>query len=385
MQQIKKYMSQLIHINKEYAAWVQTICTRFRQFQIKTAMRINAGRLEFNWELGREIVELHAEKRYGEGVIKSLSQDLINKLPGIGGLTPLDLYFCRRFYLLYSQMFAKFSQAEKKSEAKKFSQLEKQLLPMHSIATEDTTGDFPVNIFAIPWGHHKVIISKFESDPERALFYAIKTIEHGWSRSMLQNAIAGDLFSTEGKAVNNFVATLPAPESDLACSLIKDPLNLSYIALRQSYKETQLKDALTMQIGRLLMELGRGFAYVGREYLLEIPDKEQSADLLFYNTLLHAYVVVEVKVTTFESADLGQLSGYMSTINHILKTEYDNPTMGILVCQEKNNLYAQYCLEGYNHPIAITAYEGIKILPDNFNEALPIVKDMQSKKKSNFP
>ena len=332
-------MSQLIHINQEYSEWVQSICTRFRQFQIKTAMRVNAGRLEFNWELGRDIVELHAEKRYGEGVMKALSQDLINSLPGVGGLTPLDLYFCRRFYLLYSQLFAKFSQPEKK------------LHPVHRVEIADATGDFPINIFAIPWGHHKVIITAFESDPERAFFYAAKTVENSWSRSMLQNAISADLYATYGKAVNNFPTTMPLPAGDLANALIKDPLNLSFVALREKYHETQLKDALVRQIGKLLMELGRGFAYVGREYLLEIPEKEMSADL-------------------------GQLSGYMSTANHILKTEQDNPTMGILICQKKNNLYAQYCLEGYNQPIAITAYKGIQILPENFNESLPTVQSI---------
>ncbi len=358
-------MSQLIHIDKEYAGWIQTICTRFKQFQIKTAIRVNAGRLEFNWELGRDIVELHVEKRYGEGVIKALSQDLINNLPGVSGLTPIDLYYCRRFYLLYSQIFTKVSQVEK------------LLAPLHQLEMIDSTGEFPVNIFAIPWGHHKVIISKFESDPERALFYVTKTIENNWSRAMLQNAIASDLYAAYGKAINNFPQALPEPTGDLARELIKDPLNLSFVALREKYNETQLKDALIHHIGKLLMELGRGFAYMGREYLLEIPDKEQSVDLLFYNTLLHAYVVVEVKMTEFESADLGQLSGYMSTANHILKTEQDNPTIGILICQEKNNLFAQYCLEGYNQPIAITAYKGVKILPENFNQALPSVAELE--------
>ncbi len=272
-------MSQLIHIDQEYAGWIQTICTRFKQFQIKTAIHINAARLEFNWDLGQDIVERHVEKRYGEGVMKALSQDLINNLPGVGGLTPIDLYFCRRFYLLYSQAFAKVSQVEKLSSDGKPSQVGKILPPLHQLTKTDTKEEFPIDIFAIPWGHHKVIISKFESDPERALFYAAKTIENSWSRAMLQNAIAADLYATYGKAINNFPKVLPEPTGDLAHELIKDPLNLSFVALREKYNEKQLKDAIVHHIGKLLMELGRGFAYMGREYLLEIPDKEQSADL----------------------------------------------------------------------------------------------------------
>ena len=159
--------------------------------------------------------------------------------------------------------------------------------------------------------------------------------------------------------------------------MINDPLNLSFVKLKATYDEDNLKQALVRHVNQLLMTLGSGFAYMGKEYLLSVAGKEQFSDLLFYNTRLHAYVVVEVKVTEFESSYLGQLSGYMSLVNHILKTDIDQPTIGLLICRNKNNVFAQYCLEGYNQPIAITAYEGIQILPDNFNETLPSIEDLE--------
>lgn len=171
---------------------------------------------------------------------------------------------------------------------------------------------------------------------------------------------------------------MPLPAGDLAKELFHDPINLSFVRLKAKYDEDTLKQALVRHVNQLLLTLGSGFAYMGREYLLSVVGKEQFSDLLFYNTRLHAYVVVEVKVTEFESADLGQLSGYMSLVNHILKTDLDQPTMGLLICRNKNNIFAQYCLEGYNQPIAITAYEGVQILPENFNDTLPSIAELEA-------
>ena len=189
------------------------------------------------------------------------------------------------------------------------------------------------------------------------------------------------LYERQGKAVNNFIATLPLPTGDLARELINDPLNLSFVRLKETYTEENLKQALINHVNKLLMTMGVGFAYMGKEYLLSVAGKEQFSDMLFYNTKLHAYVVVEVKVTEFESSYLRQLSGYMSLVNHILKDEIDNPTIGLLICRSKNNLFAQYCLEGYSQPIAITAYEGVQILPENFNDTLPSIEELEAEIK----
>lgn len=387
---MNKSKTEMAIVAPEYKKWVEAIETRFRQQQIKAAMHINSDKIEFYWSLGRDICEMHVEKRYGDGVINALSRDLRTLLPEATGLTPVNLYYCKRFYLLYTQIFGKVPQTEEKSlpssksdtetgHLQKLPQFEEIIKPLHAI---ETNSSLPLNLFAIPWGHHKVLIDRFESEPQKALFYAAKTLEHSWSRATLLNMM-GDrgkdngLYERQGKAVNNFPTTMPLPTGDLARELINDPLNLSFVKLKATYDEDNLKQALVRHVNQLLMTLGSGFAYMGKEYLLSVAGKEQFSDLLFYNTRLHAYVVVEVKVTEFESSYLGQLSGYMSLVNHILKTDIDQPTIGLLVCRNKNNVFAQYCLEGYNQPIAITAYEGIQILPDNFNETLPSIEDLE--------
>lgn len=387
---MNKSKTEMAIVAPEYKKWVEAIEIRFRQQQIKAAMHINSDKIEFYWSLGRDICEMHVEKRYGDGVINALSRDLRALLPEATGLTPVNLYYCKRFYLLYTQIFGKVPQTEEKSlpssksdtetgHLQKLPQFEEIIKPLHAIVTNSS---LPLNLFAIPWGHHKVLIDRFESEPQKALFYAAKTLEHSWSRATLLNMM-GDkgkdngLYERQGKAVNNFPTTMPLPTGDLARELINDPLNLSFVKLKATYDEDNLKQALVRHVNQLLMTLGSGFAYMGKEYLLSVAGKEQFSDLLFYNTRLHAYVVVEVKVTEFESSYLGQLSGYMSLVNHILKTDIDQPTIGLLICRNKNNVFAQYCLEGYNQPIAITAYEGIQILPDNFNETLPSIEDLE--------
>ena len=387
---MNKSKTEMAIVAPEYKKWVEAIETRFRQQQIKAAMHINSDKIEFYWSLGRDICEMHVEKRYGDGVINALSRDLRALLPEATGLTPVNLYYCKRFYLLYTQIFGKVPQTEEKSlpssksdtetgYLQKLPQFEEIIKPLHAIVANSS---LPLNLFAIPWGHHKVLIDRFESEPQKALFYAAKTLEHSWSRATLLNMM-GDkgkdngLYERQGKAVNNFPTTMPLPTGDLARELINDPLNLSFVKLKATYDEDNLKQALVRHVNQLLMTLGSGFAYMGKEYLLSVAGKEQFSDLLFYNTRLHAYVAVEVKVTEFESSYLGQLSGYMSLVNHILKTDIDQPTIGLLICRNKNNVFAQYCLEGYNQPIAITAYEGIQILPDNFNETLPSIEDLE--------
>ena len=387
---MNKSNTELIITDSYYKEWIKDIERRFHQQQIKAAIHINSDKIEFYWSIGRDICQMQFEKRYGSAIITALSRDLRAVIPEVKGLTPGGLYYCKRFYALYSGIFEKLPQLEEVSiranEQKstrcqtKVPQLGEIFKPLHTISTDNT---LPLNIFAIPWGHHKVIIDRFENEPQKALFYATKTLEHSWSRATLLNMIgeegkANGLYERQGKAVNNFPSTMPLPTGDLACELINDPLNLSFVKLRESYNEQSLKDALVRHVNQLLMTIGSGFAYMGREYLLSVAGKEQFSDLLFYNTRLHAYVVVEVKVSEFESSYLGQLSGYMSIVNHVLKTEIDQPTIGILICRSKNNIFAQYCLEGYNQPIAITAYEGIQILPDNFNDTLPSIDELEA-------
>lgn len=365
-----------IIVDPTYKQWVVDIERRFRQQQIKAVVQVNSCKIEFYWSLGRDICEMDVERRYGKGVIKALSQDLRRNIPEVKGLTPGGLYYCKRFYLLYNKVFEMFPQLEETSVP----QLGEILKPMHSALS--VAQKYPLNIFAIPWGHHKVLIDNFQSEPQKALFYAAKTLQNNWSRAVLENMI-GDkgknngLYDRQGNSVNNFLATIPSPSGDLANELINDPINLSFVRVKEKLDEDNLKKAMVRHVNELLLALGSGFAYMGKEYLLSVAGKEQFTDLLFYNTRIHAYLVVEVKISEFESSFLGQLSGYMTLVNHTLKTEIDNPTIGLLICRSKNNMFAQYCLEGYSQPIAVTAYEGVEILPSNFNETLPSIEDLE--------
>lgn len=232
-------------------------------------------------------------------------------------------------------------------------------------------------IFAIPWGHHRVIIDKFSDKPETALFYAHKVVEEGWSRNVLKSFIDTNLHLRQGKALTSFSRLLPAPESDLAQELTKDPYIFDFTELTEPYKERELKKALMANISRFFLELGSGFAYVGEEYRLKVRHTEQFIDLLFYNIKLHTYCVIEVKTGTFGAGDIGQLGTYMTAVNHILKTEQDNPTIGLLICKDKDNVLAQYALESSSQPIGVAEFQLTKFIPDEFKSSLPSIEDIE--------
>lgn len=254
-------MSTLINADKEYLEWVKDVVARYRQSQIKAAVKVNRELLAFYWSLGKDIVNLKADSKWGEKFFKNLSADLSAKLPDVRCFSVTNLMYVKYFYETYNQFFAIHPQLGDKLEAA---------------------------LFSIPWGHHKVL---------------------------------------------------------------------------------------------LLIEMGSGFAYMGREYRIVAGETEQFMDLLFYNTFAHCYVVVEVKTTKFEGSFLGQLSTYVSCVNHILKREGDNPTIGLLICKSKDDVYAQYSLEGYNQPLGISGFEGVNILPDNYKHSLPSIEEIEKELK----
>lgn len=349
-------MSQLIKIDKDYAEWVQGLSKRFRNMQIKAATKVNREMLMFYWSLGKDIVELKSENKWGSGFLKNLSQDLTDALPNQHSFSPTNLGYMRRFYLLYMKIRP---QVGEKSDADRICpQLEDKL-------------------FSIPWGHHKYIIDKCGDNPEKALFYVNRTLENNWSRAVLLNWLSTDLYERQGKAITNFGNQLPVPQGDLAQEMTKNPYNFDFLTLTEGYNEKELKDALEENIVKFLLELGSGFAFVGREYRLVIGETEKFLDLLFYNIKLHCYVVVEVKTDRFDSDNIGQLGTYVAATNHILKTEKDNPTIGLLICKEKDNVLAQYALESSSEPIGISEYELSKLYPANFKGSLPSIAEIE--------
>lgn len=360
------YMSKSINIlDKDYLCWIQELCKRYRQSQIKAATHVNKEMIQFYWELGKDIVELQAENRWGDKVISRLSVDLHNAMPNVTGLTQRNVYYCKQFYLLFSQVPVSLPQAGAKSSEGKLPQLGAQ------IHTE---------IFCMPWGHCKLLIDKCSNDISKAMFYVRQTIENGWSRSMLLNFINTDMYERQGKAQTNFKNTLSEMTGELAQELTKDPYNFAFTGITRPYNERILKDALLDNITHFLTELGTGFAYVGKEYRLQVGQVENFIDLLFYNLNLSCYVVIEVKIGKFEFSDIGQLGGYVVACNHQLRKEgRDNPTIGLLICKEKDRIQAQYALESSNQPLGISEYDLEKFYPEKVEGTIPTIEEIEAR------
>ncbi|MBR5837655.1 MAG: DUF1016 family protein, partial [Victivallales bacterium] len=235
-------------------------------------------------------------------------------------------------------------------------------------------------ILCIPWGHHKLIIDKFAKGDkiEEALFYVQQTLENNWSRAVLMNFLDTNLYERQGKAITNFKATLPPEKSDLAQELTRDPYCFDFLTLAKGYREKELKDALMENVTKFLMELGKGFAFLGREYRLQVGETEQFMDMLFYNIPLRCYVVVEVKVSDFEPADIGQLLTYVSVVDGIMRKKEDGQTIGLLICKTKDNVLAKYATAGVSLPIGISEYELSNLLPDDFKATLPSISEIEN-------
>ena len=342
-------------IDEAYRQWIVELKQRYHQSQIRAAVKVNSEQLRFYWDLGRDLMVRQEENQYGSRFFAILSHDLKEALGNIEGLSPSTIRYAKRFYQLYSQLDTNFQQV-----------------------AENFIPDLQHYLFAIPWGHHMIIIDKCSDEPQKALFYVQQTLENGWSRAMLLTWMGSDLYERQGKAISNFTKTLPAMGSDLAQEITKDPYNFSFTGIRRQYNEKQLKEALLNNITKFLVELGAGFAYVGREYRLQIGEKEKFVDLLFFHLQLNCYVVVEVKIGEFDFADMGQIGGYVAACNHLLKQPQHNPTIGLLICKDKDNLLAQYSLESSNEPIAISSFELQQLYPQQIEGEMPSLEEIEA-------
>lgn len=347
-------MDKLVEVDAQYREWISEVSKRFHQSQIKAAVKVNDEMLRFYWQLGQELHDRKDKFSYGQSFYKTISRDLRRELPDVKSFSETNLRYMQKFAELYSEV---------------------SNLPQLG---EDFRSEEIEPLFAIPWGHHKIIIDKCNGNPKKALFFVNQVIQNNWSRAVLLNFLDTDLYERQGKAITNFNLTLPAMQSDLAQEITKDPYKFDFITLTQSYNEKELKDALMDNIQKFLLELGNGFAFVGREYRIEIGSTENFIDMLFYHIRLHCYVVVEVKVTEFESSYAGQLGTYVVAVNHQLKTEKDEPTLGLLVCKSKDDIKAQYALEASSQPLGVSAYELSKLIPENFKGSLPSIDEIES-------
>lgn len=336
-------------IDNHYTPWLAALKQRFRQVQLKAAVAVNTELLQFYWELGADIVRQQQDTQWGSGFLSQLSQDLMAEFPEVKGFSKRNLEQIRRWYLYW------------------------QAQP--TIAKQAAA-----QLFCIPWWHHVLIVSKCQSHDE-ALYYLQQTRTHGWSRAVLTHQIESGLWQRDGKALNNFAQTLPAPQSDLAVQVLKDPYIFDFLSLSPEYNERQLENALIEHITQFLLELGAGFAYIGRQVPLQVGERDFFIDLLFYHTRLHCYVVVELKTVDFEPEFAGKLNFYLKAVDEQLCSEQDTPSIGLLLCKSKDKLVAEYALSDIHKPLGLASYQLSHELPDALKDKLPSIEQLEQELK----
>ena len=376
-----------VRVNKEYADWIVDIKKRYRNAQIKAAVRVNSEQLYFNWCLGRDLVLLRAEERWGKGVVEQVSLDLRAEFPNATGFSPRNLWFMRQWFLFYcsdahfTNLSAQFKSGERKLN-QAGSQLERQKLKQFASQLEgqklkqvDSEIQFPPFFGLVPWMHHVLIIQKCET-VEEALFYIKKTIADNLSRSALENCIWADLYHTAGAAVTNFAETLPDAQGKLAQDLFKGNYDFGFVQLAEDHNEFELEDALEKHMTRFLLELGQGWAFVGRQKELIISGKSRRIDLLFYHIRLRCYVVLELKAKPFEPEFAGKLNFYVNAIDAYLRDPSDNPTIGLLVCKGMDKTDVRLSFQGITTPMGVATYDNARA--KEIAAHLPTAEELQA-------
>ena len=342
----------LVHTNdKEYKKFLVELKEKVKNSQLKAAIKVNYELLNLYWELGKKITEKQKEYSWGDSFISNLSNDLKKEFPDMKGFSVQNLKNIRYWYLFYAEYLI-------------------GLQPVSQLKKIEN------KITSIPWGHNQRIMYKCKSVRE-AIFYVEKTIENGWSRTILEHQIDSKLYERLGSAISNFDSRLPKVQSELAKQTIKDPYNFDFLTLRDKYDERELEDALVKQITSFLLELGTGFSYIGRQVHLKVGDSDFYIDLLFYHVKLHCYVVVELKTEKFKPDFAGQLNFYVTAVNRDLKSQEDNQTIGILICKDKDNVVAEYSLANISQPIGISKYEISKLLEKEYKSSLPSIEEIE--------
>ena len=361
-----------LRIDNEYVNWITEIKHRYRAAQVKASVRVNSEKLLFNWELGRDLVQKKAEERWGTGVVEQVSLDLKREFPDAEGFSAPNLWFMKKWYLFYSSTDAqeKLHQLGRELEFLKLYQSGREIastIPQQvdgviNDANQHQLGaEFPTAFALVPWRHHVEIISKCKYIDE-ALFYIGKTIEQGLSRAALINCIKAQLYEHQGKILNNFTEHLPALQSKLVQEVLKENYDFGFATVgHEIYDEHELEEALTKNITDLLLELGTGFAFIGRQKELIVGGKSRKIDLLFYHIRLLCYIVCELKAKEFEPEFAGKLNFYVNAVDDLLKQEGDNPTIGLLICSDMNKADVQWSFKGIATPMGVATYNNIRI------------------------
>jgi predicted nuclease of restriction endonuclease-like (RecB) superfamily len=364
-----------------YGSLLTEIKERIRQAQTRAALSANAEMIAMYWDIGRMIHQRQQMEGWGAGVIPRLANDLKNELPEEKGFSERNIKRMLRFYREYPEL----------------PQPEANLVPQVAALLKTEENEASVNVpqaaahlqnfpsatitaqlaFGIPWFHHVILIEKVKELSIR-LWYMEQTIEQGWSRDTLAAMIKSNAFARQGQAVSNFSTSLPSPQSKLARQLLKDPYLFDFLTIEEPFHERELETGLVRHLEKFLLELGQGFAFVGRQYHLEVSGKDFYLDLLFYHLKLRCFVVVDLKKGEFQPEYAGKMNFYCSVVDDQLSNEADQPTIGLILCQTKDRILAEYSLRDIHKPIGISDYELTRSLPDNLKSSLPTVEEIEA-------
>ncbi len=375
-----------VTLDKEYNDWLDELDTRYVRACARAAVKVNGEKLLWNWQTGRDLVMRKAEEKWGTGIVEQLSLDLQRRHPGEKGFSSANLWAMKRWYLFYSE---KLDQAGQESRLKLEQAVQELLyvdrhgdIKLEQVAQEieDTEqGDgisFPPLFYFVPWWHHVSIVKKCKTLKEAA-FYLHRTITEGWSRAVLERQLKNDAFGKQGGAISNFSEYLPSPHADLVQEMTKENYDFGFITLPKKYAEKQLEDALCEQMTQFLLELGSGFAFVGRQKELVVDGVSRRIDLLFYHIKLRCYIVLELKAVAFQPEFAGKLNFYVTAVNHLLKGPEDNPTIGLLICSNMRETEVKWSFETINAPIGVATYSNI----EEIKAQLPTVEQLQERIK----
>lgn len=342
-----------LDIHNTYSDWLKEVKERIKKARVHAVLAANSELINFYWDLGRMILEKQAQAQWGDKIISQLSKDLQADFPDMRGLSERNIKYCRQFYQFYSG----------------------------AIGQQPVAQIIDFRLTQIPWGHNILSFTKSENKQE-AFFYIEQTIENGWSRDVLALQIKSNLFKRQGNAITNFQHTLPNPQSDLAQQTLKDPYVFDFLTMGNSYHEKDIENQLLSHITKFLLELGKGFAFIGKQYHVAVGETDYYIDLLFYHVKLKCYVVIELKNTKFIPEYAGKLNFYLSAVDSLIKTETDNPTIGILLCRDKNNFETEFALRDINKPMGVSEFQLTEILPEELKSSLPTVEEIEQELKS---
>lgn len=374
-----------------YKNWISALKDKIRSAQIKAALSVNEQMILLYWDIGKSIVEQQQENNWGSKIVEQMALDLKRELPETNGFSRTNLFAMRKFYLFYAaselvqQLGGQIQISDFENNAinpQPAGQIENTAIDSNNQLVHPVGGqlDSSTILCKIPWKHHVTILTKCNSSKE-AEFYIKQTILNNWSRNVLQIQIESKLIDRQGKAQNNFKLTLPKPQSDLAIETLKDPYKFDFLTLEVNVQELELEKHLTENITKFLLELGKGFAFLGRQYPLQIGHKERKLDLLFYHLKMHCYVVIDLKMGEFEPEYAGKMNYYLSAVDDLLKTDVDQPSIGIILCKSKDNLDVEYALRDLNKPLGISEFT-FNELPENIQKNMPTVEELENELKN---